>query len=94
MKLDFLNLNNTVAHTFRGLQAIDLKFRPKHKASRICAFQNCQKLSIDNSDLGTVQPKATAGMINVDELRVVNSKVVTCRIKSHITPTDNNILTV
>ena len=49
-------------------------------ASRICVFQNCQKLSIDNSDLGTVQPKATAGMINVDELRVVNSKVVTCRI--------------
>ena len=24
LKLDFLNLNNTVAHTFRGLQAIDL----------------------------------------------------------------------
>ena len=39
------------------------------------SFQNCQKLSIDNSDLGTVQPRATAGMINVDELRVVNSKV-------------------
>ena len=38
LKLDFLNLNNTVAHTFRGLQAIDLDFRPKHKASRICAL--------------------------------------------------------
>ena len=75
MKLDFLNLNNTVAHTFRGLQANNIYklFLPTLSFS----FQNCQKLSIDNSDLGTVQPKATAGMINVDELRVVNSKVKT-----------------
>ena len=73
MKLDFLNLNNTVAHTFRGLQANNI-----HKLllpTLSFSFQNCQKLSIDNSDLGTVQPRATAGMINVDELRVVNSKV-------------------
>ena len=32
-------------------------------------------LTIDNSDLGTVQPRALAGMIEVKELKVINSKI-------------------
>ena len=32
-------------------------------------------LTIDNSDLGTIQPRAMAGMIDVHELKVINSKI-------------------
>ena len=36
---------------------------------------NCKKLTIDNSDLGTVQPKAMSGMLGVQELNIINSKI-------------------
>ena len=36
---------------------------------------NCRKLTIDNSDLGTVQPKAMSGMLGVQELNIINSKI-------------------
>ena len=32
-------------------------------------------MTIDNSDLGTIQPRALAGMIDVHELKVINSKI-------------------
>ena len=34
-----------------------------------------RKLTIDNSDLGTVQPKAMSGMLGVGELSIINSKI-------------------
>ena len=36
---------------------------------------NCKKLTIDNSDLGTIQPKAMSGMLGVQELNIINSKI-------------------
>ena len=38
-------------------------------------LKNCRKLTIDYSDLGTIQPKAMSGMLGVQELNIVNSKI-------------------
>ena len=34
-----------------------------------------RKLTIDNSDLGMIQPKALSGMLGVQELSIINSKI-------------------
>ena len=34
-----------------------------------------RKLTIDNSDLGMIQPKALSGMLGVVELSIINSKI-------------------
>ena len=34
-----------------------------------------RKLTIDNSDLGTIQSRAMSGMLGVQELNIINSKI-------------------
>ena len=42
----------------------------------------CRKLTIDNSDLGVIQPKALSGMLGVQDLSIINSKID--KVKGHL----------
>ena len=45
----------------------------KHRRRILTSF--FRKLTIDNSDLGMIQPKALSGMLGVQELSIINSKI-------------------
>ena len=49
-------------------------------------------LTIDNSDLGTVEPRAMSGMLGVDELNIVNSKID--KIKENIISDETQVKNV
>ena len=34
-----------------------------------------RKLTIDNSDLGNIQPRAMSGILGVQEIHIINSKI-------------------
>ena len=51
-----------------------------------------RKLTIDNSDLGAVEPRAMSGMLGVEELNIVNSKID--KIKENIISDETQVKNV
>ena len=46
-----------------------------HRLKHFKITNVCRKLTIDNSDLGVIQPKALSGMLGVQDLSIINSKI-------------------